>query len=119
MAKDFDPDRIKAATRPSGLPFRISKIGHVVLNCTDMERSVKFYTEILGFKVSDVYPASMVPGGMVFMRCNADHHGVALVGSMSAASTNTELNHMLGGFEKWSNDRIDDPKPGEVPRRPL
>ena len=51
---------------------------------SDLERSVRFYTEVLGFSVSDVYPAEMVPGGMVFMRCNADHHGVALVGVAEA-----------------------------------
>jgi catechol 2,3-dioxygenase len=104
MTKDFDPDRIKAATRPPGLPFRITKIGHVVLNCTDIERSVTFYTEILGFKVSDVYPPAMVPGGMVFMRCNADHHGVALVGSMTATSPHVELNHLA--FEVGSLDEV-------------
>jgi catechol 2,3-dioxygenase len=49
-----------------------------------MERSVRFYTEVLGLRISDVYPDGMVPGGMVFMRFNEDHHGVALVGSMTA-----------------------------------
>ena len=78
----IDPAAIKRMTRPQGLPFRIGKIGHVVLNVTDIQRSVRFYTEVLGFKVSDVYPAEMDPGGTVVLRCNADHHGVALVGSM-------------------------------------
>lgn len=104
MPKTFDPDRIRANARPLGLPFRITKIGHVVLNCTDMERSVKFYTEVLGFMVSDVYPTDMVPGGMVFMRCNADHHGVALVGTMAATSPHVELNHMA--FEVGSLDEV-------------
>ena len=58
--------------------FRIRKIGHVVLRARDLERSVAFYTNVLGFRVSDRYPDGMVPGGMVFMRCNADPHGVAL-----------------------------------------
>jgi catechol 2,3-dioxygenase len=104
MPQTADSDRIRAHTRPHGLPFRITKIGHVVLNCVDMERSVKFYTEILGFHVSDVYPPEMVPGGMVFMRCNADHHGVALVGSMTAPAPNVELNHMA--FEVGSLDEV-------------
>ncbi|MSP89406.1 MAG: hypothetical protein EXQ92_11450 [Alphaproteobacteria bacterium] len=104
MSKAADSDRIRALTRPHGLPFRINKIGHVVLNCTDMERSVKFYTDVLGFIVSDVYTPDMVPGGMVFMRCNADHHGVALVGSMPAPSPHVELNHMA--FEVGSLDEV-------------
>jgi catechol 2,3-dioxygenase len=75
-------------------PFTISKIGHVVLNCRDIDLSMRFYTEVLGFKVSDWYPESMVPGRMCFMRFNSDHHGIALVGSMDAASPNFELNHL-------------------------
>ena len=76
----IDPEKLKSYTRQDGTPFRIQKIGHVVLNVTDMDRSVKFYTEVLGMKVSDVYKEDMMPGGMVFMRFSADHHGVALVG---------------------------------------
>ena len=98
------PQRLKQFKRPGGLPFRISKIGHVVLNVADMERSVRFYTEVLGFSVSDVYPDDMVPGGMVFMRCNADHHGIALVGSMKAAAENLELNHVA--FEVATLDEV-------------
>ena len=64
-------------------PFELRKLGHVVLNVTDLEAAVRFYTEVLGLQVSDRYPASMVPGGMVFMRVNTDHHGVALVGGAS------------------------------------
>jgi len=100
----LDPVAIKRHTRPQGLPFRIGKIGHVVLNVTDMERSVRFYTEILGFKISGVYPEEMVPGGMVFMRCNTDHHGVALVGSMKERAHNLELNHMA--FEVGTLDEV-------------
>ncbi len=60
--------------------FQLRKIGHVVLNVRDLAASERFYTELLGLQVTDRYPDSMVPGGMVFMRVSADHHGVALVG---------------------------------------
>ena len=90
---------------PRGLPFRIGRIGHVVLKVADLERSVAFYTGVLGFRVSDVYPASMMPGGMVFLRCNADHHGVALVGGRAAeASPCAELHHMA--FEVATLDDV-------------
>jgi catechol 2,3-dioxygenase len=95
---------IKGWQRPLGLPFRIAKIGHVVLNVTDLERSVKFYTQVLGFSVSDVYPPEMMPGGIVFMRCNADHHCVALVGSLARASESFELNHLA--FEVATLDEV-------------
>jgi catechol 2,3-dioxygenase len=99
-----DPDRVKSLRRPRGLPFRIGKIGHVVLNVRDVERSARFYTEILGFEISDVYPEEMAPGGMVFLRCNPDHHGIALVGSMADAAPNVELNHIA--FEVATLDEV-------------
>ncbi|HUZ75803.1 MAG TPA: VOC family protein [Stellaceae bacterium] len=104
MAQDFDAKRVQAMTRPPGMTFNITKIGHVVLHCRDIERTVKFYTEVLGFKVSDVYPNEMVPGGMVFMRCNSDHHGVGFVGCMDGASNNIELNHLA--FEVATLDEV-------------
>ena len=103
MAK-FDPDKLQAMTRPTGTPFHITKIGHVVLQCRDIERTVRFYTEVLGFKVSDVYPDEMVPGGMVFMRCASDHHGVGFVGTMPGQSEHIELNHMA--FEVATLDEV-------------
>ena len=73
-------------------PFQLRKLGHVVLNVTDIDRAVRFYTEVLGLSISDRYPDSMVPGGMVFMRYGTDHHGVALVGG-ARPSTESSLNH--------------------------
>lgn len=95
---------IKNKETPNNIPFNITKIGHVVLRCQNIEKSVKFYTEILGFRVSDVYPHSMVEGKMVFMRCNNDHHGVALVGGISKPSENIELHHMA--FEVDTIDEV-------------
>ena len=89
---------------PKGLPFNIAKIGHVVLMVQDLEKSVDFYTRVLGFRVSDVYPATMVPGRMVFMRCANDHHGVALVGGAKGPANSNELNHMA--FEVATLDEV-------------
>ena len=104
MSSNYDPKRIAAFGRPHGMPFRITKIGHVVLNVSDLERSARFYTEVLGFEISDVYPETMMPGGMVFMRCNGDHHGIALVGALEGTSTSTELHHLA--FEVGSLDEV-------------
>jgi catechol 2,3-dioxygenase len=101
----IDPDQLKALGRPQGMPFRIGKIGHVVLNVRDVERSVRFYTDVLGFEVSDVYPDAMVPGGMAFLRCNPDHHGIALVGGRQTASDEGgDLNHVA--FEVGTLDEV-------------
>ncbi len=94
--------RDKAPDGP--LPFDIRKIGHVVLYVADLERSVDFYTKVLGFRVSDVYPDTMMDGGMVFMRCNADHHGVALVGAGAPPEDRAGMHHMA--FEVAAVDEV-------------
>jgi catechol 2,3-dioxygenase len=94
MATSKIAEKILAIGNSVRTPFAITKIGHVVLNCRDLARSVRFYTEVLGFKISDIYEEDMVPGGMVFLRFNADHHGVALVGTLPDSSTRTEMHHM-------------------------
>jgi catechol 2,3-dioxygenase-like lactoylglutathione lyase family enzyme len=103
-AEMYDPNRVRQLRRLEGHPFRIGKLGHVVLNVRDVERSARFYTEMLGLEISDVYPEEMVPGGMVFLRCNPDHHGIALVGSMTTEAANVELNHLA--FEVASLDEV-------------
>ena len=99
-----DIKALKAAETPNNIPFNANKIGHVVLMVSDLERSTEFYTKVLGFRVSDVYPESMMPGRMVFMRCNRDHHGVALVGGAPSNSSNLELHHMA--FEVSTIDEV-------------
>lgn len=89
-----DAKAIRAMEPPADMPFRISKIGHVVLKVADVERSVEFYTKALGFRVTDVYPETMMRGRMVFLRFSPDHHGVALVGKGEGPSTHSEMHHM-------------------------
>lgn len=102
----IDPDRLKTTLgRPHGMPFRIGKIGHVVLNVRDVERSVRFYTEVLGFEISDIYPEDMVPGGFAFLRCNPDHHGIALAGGRAESDAEAgDLNHIA--FEVATLDEV-------------
>lgn len=100
----LNPEQLKRAGRPHGMPFRIGKIGHVVLNVADLERSVRFYTQVLGFEVSDIYPEAMVPGGMAFLRCNPDHHGIALVGGKADTGEQGDLNHVA--FEVGTLDEV-------------
>ncbi len=100
-------EQLKARYKtPKDLPFKIGKLGHIVINCTDIERSLKFYTEVLGFECSDIYTDDMAPGGMAFLRFSPDHHSIALVGSMdkSRPSDNYELNHIA--FEVATLDEV-------------
>ena len=48
--------KLKNMAPPKGMDFHVSKVGHVVLQVTDLEVSIEFYTKVLGLKVSDVYP---------------------------------------------------------------
>lgn len=59
------------AQRPS--PVRVRRLGHIVFQVRDLERSIKFYTEVLNFKVSDNATA-----GGVFLNAIGDHHTIGL-----------------------------------------
>ncbi|NMO32712.1 dioxygenase [Streptomyces sp. GMY01] len=47
------------------------KLGHVVIGSTDQAATQRFFTDGIGFKVSDT-----VPSLAAFMRCSTDHHNV-------------------------------------------
>jgi len=100
----MDVDAITAMQRPKGTPFRINKIGHIGLNVTDLDRSTKFYTEVLGFSVTEAMGENQRPGGLVFLRCNPDHHGIALFGGHTAPLQGGTLNHVA--FEVGSLDEV-------------
>jgi len=58
-------------------PIKVKKLGHFVYEVSDVERSTKFWTDIMGFKITDRNDK-----GMVFLRCQSDHHAIALVPSI-------------------------------------
>jgi catechol 2,3-dioxygenase-like lactoylglutathione lyase family enzyme len=61
------------ATSVEASPIKVRKIGHLVYEVSDVERTVKFWTEVMGFKVSDKNEF-----GMVFLRTGSDHHTIAV-----------------------------------------
>ncbi|HVA12918.1 MAG TPA: VOC family protein [Stellaceae bacterium] len=63
-------------SRNPASPIKIRKLGHVVYEVSDVARSTAFWTEIMGFHVSD-----RNENGMVFLHCAGDHHTIALVPS--------------------------------------
>lgn len=54
--------------------MRPQAIGHVVLNVSDVERSVQFYRDVIGFQVSRYRPG----GNAAFLTCGRVHHDLAL-----------------------------------------
>jgi hypothetical protein len=72
---------------------RPRKLGHAVLGSTDHVRSMSFFTDGLGFKISD-----RIAGVGAFMRCSTDHHNVLVL----AAPVNF-LHHT-----SWQVDDVDD-----------
>jgi catechol 2,3-dioxygenase-like lactoylglutathione lyase family enzyme len=61
-------------------PIKVNKLGHLVYEVSDIEATTKFWTDVLGFEVSDTNQL-----GMVFLRSAADHHSIALVPSTKKA----------------------------------
>lgn len=91
-----DPQLTTQPSRQPGpaVPFSIGKIGHVALYVSDIERSARFYADVLGFRTSDTYGDDMMPGGAVFLRCNPDHHGIALFKATEANPAGAGLHHL-------------------------
>jgi catechol 2,3-dioxygenase-like lactoylglutathione lyase family enzyme len=80
------------------------RLGHVLFFSPDPEAATRFYTETLGFKVSD-----RVLGHLAFLRCTTDHHNIAF-----AKSTHRGFHHAsyeVGGFDEigmgamWMRER--------------
>jgi len=100
----MDVQAVSKMHRPQGMPFHCNKIGHVALYVKDVQRSAKFYTEVMGFSISDAYDSSMFPGGVVFLRVSGDHHGVALFQVPEGKAPEGGLHHMA--FEVSSLDEV-------------
>lgn len=91
------PGRIERHGRAPGIlrtyPIKPRKLGHVVVGTTDLPATMSFFTEGLGFKVSDY-----IGDKGVFMRCSVDHHNV-----LALAAPVNFLHHT-----SWQVNDIDD-----------
>lgn len=54
-------------------PIKVNKLGHIVYEVTDVERTATFWREVMGFTESD-----RNEHGMVFLRYGPDHHAIGL-----------------------------------------
>lgn len=58
-------------------PFKIVRMGPVYLFTEDLEKTLSFYRDSLGFAVSE--ESSSQGERCVYLRCNTEHHSVALL----------------------------------------
>jgi catechol 2,3-dioxygenase-like lactoylglutathione lyase family enzyme len=94
----FDPDGrvIEVSSDVAERPYRVLeereaipvKLSHVVLSSPNIDSTIAFYREKLGFKLSD-----WIENMMCFMRCTTDEHNLAIFRSNNAA-----LNHVAFEF---------------------
>lgn len=54
-------------------PIKVNKLGHIVYEVTDVERTANFWKEVMGFRISDRNEL-----GMIFLRYGPDHHAIGL-----------------------------------------
>jgi catechol 2,3-dioxygenase len=78
------------------------EIGHVVLNVTDVERSTKFYRDVVGFQVARYRPN----GTGAFLTCGVIHHNLALFkappGAQPPQKGQIGLNHFAFKVESYA-----------------
>jgi catechol 2,3-dioxygenase-like lactoylglutathione lyase family enzyme len=68
------------------------KLGHVAHRVNDVQKTVKFYTDVLGFRVSDWHGDYFA-----FLRCGTDHHTVNFV-----YNEKPQLHHIALEVRDWS-----------------
>lgn len=89
---------MNTATDDNRAPIRTRKLGHLVLMVRDLEISTRFYTEVMGLKVSD-----RIADQMVFLRAGEDHHDLALSRLPADAPDRDDLpRHTRPGLEHFS-----------------
>jgi catechol 2,3-dioxygenase-like lactoylglutathione lyase family enzyme len=69
------------------------KLGHIAYQCADVQKTVKFYSDMLGFRVSD-----WRGDFFAFMRCSRDHHTVNFLRDPHAT-----IHHIAFEVRDWSD----------------
>ena len=80
---------------------RPKRVGHIALYVKDVDASIKFYTEVLGFQIS----AKRTAGPGAFLTCGQFHHDLALFGGLEGAepvkTNDTTLHHFAVQVENF------------------
>jgi catechol 2,3-dioxygenase len=77
--------------------FRPRKIGHVGVRAADPKRQCAFFTDVLGFRLSD-----WIGEQVVFLRCNPDHHVLVFVAEPAEGSQAHHVAYEVDSFEDFA-----------------
>lgn len=87
----------------SGFKTGVMGLGHILLYARSLDATIRFYCDLLGFRVSD-FTEVRIPGGKVrlaFLHCNPRHHSIAF---LEAPGAPKRINHVM--FECNSLDDV-------------
>jgi 2,3-dihydroxybiphenyl 1,2-dioxygenase len=79
----------------SGFKTGSMGLGHFILVADDFDDTMRFYMEVLGFRVSDYITTEIAPGftaKLGFMHCNPRHHTLAI---LPIKNPPQRLNHIM------------------------
>ena len=85
----FTPPRGISGYKTKGLG-----LGHIVCITKDYEESKRFYTEVMGFSISDYIVWDNKVMDATFLHCNARHHSLAIMPPFGSFEGG-ELNHIM------------------------
>lgn len=78
--------------------FRPKKIGHIGVRTDDPKAQAAFFTDALGFRLSD-----WIGEQVVFLRCNPDHHVLVFVAEPTDGGSATHhVAYEVGSFEDFA-----------------
>ena len=95
----IDPKPFHPGRAMTGFKTGEMGLGHMVLYTPSLDESVRFYRDLLGFRVSD-FTEVRLPGGQVrlaFLHCNPRHHSIAFIEAEGCRSGST--------ISRWSATR--------------
>ena len=84
----YQPSRVGSGFKTAG-----EGLGHILVHAPDIDASVCFYRDLLGFRVTD-YTTISTPRGplrLAFLHCNPRHHSIAFIGAPGPK----RLNHIM------------------------
>ncbi|MSQ32501.1 MAG: 2,3-dihydroxybiphenyl 1,2-dioxygenase [Dehalococcoidia bacterium] len=92
-----------APANVSGWVTGVLGTGHAVITVTDYEKSLHFYQDLLGFRMSDIMMSRLQERGMgmAFFHCNPRHHSLAFMVTKPREGTpqynmpQKKLNHIM------------------------